>query len=61
MEKRREKLSGLMLSELYMDFNHQQILTYLMIRTVTGNYLKSLSRPKDELKLLGTIMRVNKY
>lgn len=57
MEKRREKLSGLLLKGLYMDFNHQKPQTFSMKRAVTESYLKLLNKPRGELKLQGTHLR----
>jgi len=53
MERKREKLNGLMLKGPYMGFNHQKLLTSSMRRTATGSCLRLLSRPSDELRLQG--------
>lgn len=51
--KRRGKLSGLMLRGPFTVFNHRKLLAFSMKRAATGNSLRLLSRPREELKLQG--------
>ena len=53
MVKRRGKLNGLLLRGPCMDFNHQKLLISSMKRAVIENWLRLLSRPREELKLQG--------
>lgn len=53
MEERRERLNGLLLRGLYTVFKHPRLQTSSTRKAATENFLKSLNKPKDVLKLQG--------
>jgi hypothetical protein len=53
MEKRRERLNGLLLREPYMAFNLQKLIISSLRRAATESCLRLLNRPRGELRLQG--------